>query len=744
MKNLLLLLLIPVASFGQRIKYKDLFPQFSSMSQEEIKYALKEYLAEDPDHPNANFRLAMIYEKHYKGADPLTEYAYAMANANEAKLRFVKAKQLIDEREVDRNNDYYLTIFKTFDAKGRPSVAYPLVANKITKGYDSAVQFLEKMPVIYKNFTRSVKHYDQAVKIFAQISNEYPSPEDLYLLHTPALEQRLTSLKSNYDSCLYFLDQYLAHTKEYPLQQHRQKYKIRPIETYRLDGLITRLNFLTDNIELWNYGAWVDQVRKTIGTQIADLRVKVNASNQRFDEALEKINSSPASQMPTMARLDKQLVFNLNNFDRQSMILALLEYKNFRQEWDIASRTQEPDTTFSDRNAEIYSNLIYHSRKADTLIKEFKTRITPQEVKKHSEFVSRFYGGQPGLEKFGLSEQERITTSFNNYSQLLRENLLKAQQPEVVLMNKEKSVKSGRWVVPLVVSTSDSLTRAEQGLLITKFNQKNADGSAYLAGVYKPDKKKNIFITYLVRVGADGRVAWQKDISMAVDSAAVNDAHTYPGPVVTTQEGCALLVRSVHATRGDGVNTFIYFNDRGEEKTRKRLKGTPFPRYLIYNESSNSFVMLMKGTDAAENFTEQQNITALSLNVLGDVLWQRDIALMGTVVNLISVSDGYLIAGNYLAMRDQNGKEIRTKTSAKECSPYLIKLSEKGEVLQIKPLAVPFSFCLKRAVKVNNNSINLIGYKEPIDTALLKPLIASEPVLHTMTNRQGDVVCTNY
>ncbi|NJN42567.1 MAG: hypothetical protein HC811_10405 [Flammeovirgaceae bacterium] len=88
-KKLLLIILIlgSLPAAGQ-VKYKDLFLTFSGMSETELKSTLKEYLAQDPDHPNANFRLAMIYNSIYKRSDPLTEYAFALANAEQAKLRF--------------------------------------------------------------------------------------------------------------------------------------------------------------------------------------------------------------------------------------------------------------------------------------------------------------------------------------------------------------------------------------------------------------------------------------------------------------------------------------------------------------------------------------------------------------------------------------------------------------------------------------------------------------------------------
>src|SRR5205085_6659253 len=138
------------------VKYRDLVINLPTLSAEQQKNQLKEYVGVDVDHPNANFRLALLYERNYRTADPLTAFAFTMANAEQARNRYLKAGQLCDSREVERNNEYYAPIFKTFDEKGRPSVPFATVSAKITNGYDSAGMFLDKMPSIYKAFTRSV------------------------------------------------------------------------------------------------------------------------------------------------------------------------------------------------------------------------------------------------------------------------------------------------------------------------------------------------------------------------------------------------------------------------------------------------------------------------------------------------------------------------------------------------------------------------------------------------------------
>ncbi len=741
--TLLLLLSISFWASAQRLKFKELFPLLQGMSNEHAKYSLKEYLIEDLDHPNANFRLALLYEKNYRETDPLTDYRYAMANAEQAKIRYIKAKQLVDEREVDRNNEYYFPIFRTFDSKGKPNVPFINVSTKISKGYDSTSQFLEKMEPIYQDFTKSVNYYDQAVKIFADINSRYMSPEDLYLLHDAKLDERFTELKKNYDSSLFHLDRYLKRTTEYPIKNHKQKYTIHPLSTYRLDGLVTRLNFLTSNIDLWGYGPWVDQVRKIVSTQVADLRTKIITANTKLDESLTAISKSAVGQVPQPIKLDKQLVFNLNNLDRQSAILELLEYKTFKQDWEILYQSQTLDSVPSDRNSEIFSNLIYANRRADTLIHLLKNLITPLDFEKHKEFVSRSFGSKAALDTYVDTEQKTIASSFEEYQSQLMGSILGTEKSRELVALKENFIKAGKWNIPLTIKR-DSLEKIDQGILMTQFKKKNPDGSVYISGLYKPDKKKNNIVTYLHHLNPDGKVSWSRDISVPIDSLVAGDAHTSAVAMTTTSEGCALLVRSVHLTRGDVKNTFIYLNEKGEEKIRKKMKETAYPRLLIYSEKTNSFVVTLKGQEQKQNYASAEDITLVNINALGDMTWKRDIQLTGTVVDMTSLIDSYILTGNFMIMRDQTGKEVRTKVAAFECSPYLIKIGERGEVLVTNPISTPYSVYLSRIVKVNDNSINLLGYKETIESGAQRQFTTFDKVIHVMTNRFGEIICSNY
>jgi hypothetical protein len=745
MRNLLIayFLLLPVLAGAQRMKYSELVLTFNGMSDEEVKNELKDYMSADNTEPNTYFRLGIIYEKVYKNTDPLTDYKLAVSNAEAASSRFLQATQYVDAKEINRNNEYYYPFFpNSFDAKGKPAVDFSKVAMRIKNGLDSANLYKQKLPAIYYNFTHCVNAYDKSVKMFASLNDKYESLEDLYLLYDDVLDANLTQLKTNYDSAIYYFDQYKVLINEYPIRYHKQNYIIKPIETFRLDGLITRLNFLTDKVELWNYSAWVDAVKKHHTSSIQDLRTKLNEAETKLQESIEKVNAGPVPDFKAYP-LNKQLVLDLNNVDKESAVLALLHYQQYIQAWLHATKNFKRDTANQERNAVTYSEFIHQNRHADTLINEVKSKITDVKVAMHKDFITKFFGSKASLEKYVTDQSAMISQSYQGLAGSLRNSILQKSDSNWMLKNKENLVRHLNRVIPLKIRPVKP-EDLDKGLLSTQYNQKNPDGSAYIAGIYKPDKKINNTVVFVARVMPDGKVAWLNPINPKMDTtSATPDANHQLGPAIVTPEGLAFLVRSEHIINGGKMNTFFYLNDKGEAKVKFRLADVTYPRYLKYLEKQNAFVFVLKGTESKENYSEKEETTITCVNVLKDVMWKKAVALTGILVDMTTVSDGLLLAGNFMTITDSRGNEVRTKQNILESNPFIMRIGEKGEVNPM-PISVPFSFYISKLVRVSDQSVNLIGSRDNFETGVTKTFDYTAPALHIMATKFGQVIYTNY
>ncbi len=720
---------------AQRLRYREVVPALDTITPSEQMLMLRAFLTDEPDQPNANFRLALLHYNIFRKSDPLLEYTKALAHAKETILRLTKAKVLVTASDVKSDNEYYAPIFKTVDARGKPFVDYAVVQQKMTNAMDSAQKFVDKIPAIYRSFTRSVKHYDNAVKLYASINNDYKTLEDIYMLFDEKFNQRLESLKTAYDSSIWYFKSYQGLIAEYPLKKYNQKSHIRDIDVYRMDGLTTTLSFLTQDVEFWNYGDWVQVVRKAHADEIVGVRQKVAATETKLNEMLAKIPTENITN-EELAKVPKDLIFQLNNYDKNSLALALLEYKSFRQHWLVRQKNVARDSAI-DAKLQLYSSLIQINRGADTLLAHVRNAMNPVSMKKHQAYLDKFYGGEKGLMNFVESEKSSISSSFNDYRQILQASLQK-YNPNQEGVN--KYVKIGTFNVPLFTDRK-SVRQLDNASVLTQRISRLPDGSTYLAGVHKMNKKTgNNAIGFVARLNPDGKAAWLKELNFAPDSLAQLDADNYLGDLVTTQEGCAVVVSSVRRSNGLMGNTFVFINEKGELKPLK-LKEKSMSRKLVYQEASNSFIMVFKGDSLRQQYQKDEVVSLTSINILGDLLWHQELNLTGTFQDLIPVRDGYVITGNYGVLKDKSGKEFRTKLAQGQSNPFLAKLSLKGDKSMILPLVSEKSIYIDKVVKVNDGSINLLGYENVFND---DPGTAKGSPMHMMTSYDLKTICSTF
>ena len=190
------LFLLPKINVAQiELDYEeDINPYFVGDSADLVFPLLYDFFKRNNDHPAANLQLAILLEERYKNAHPISDYEAATTNANAAKTLFARAQQLIDDKEVRRNDWYYPNFTNEFRRSGKPIVEFDSVRVVFEKGLKEADSFLTHAPPIYNNFMKMVEQYDLASRNFVRITGDYNSLKDVYLLYDENLKKRFDQI----------------------------------------------------------------------------------------------------------------------------------------------------------------------------------------------------------------------------------------------------------------------------------------------------------------------------------------------------------------------------------------------------------------------------------------------------------------------------------------------------------------------------------------------------------------------
>jgi|GEM_PF-920301 len=734
------LLISAVFTEGLGQKFKDIYPTIEQAEDEQALPVLNAYLINDLDHPGANLLVTMIYDRRYKAADVLTEYEMAVANAQRAKLRLAKCGAIVTERDVKKNSSYYSQFGTGTDSKGRAIVAFSTVSAALVNKNDSVTSFLNKVPSIYKSFVGAVNSYDQAIKMFYQINSRYNSLDDLYLLYNDQLGDSLAMLKQAYDSTLYYLDDYKKQIVEYPINNYKQDYVVKDIDTYRLSGLITQSDFLSNNIEIWNYGQWVDDVNKLVGDDISTLRKDIITYEQNINTSLEK--AAKASNFNSFEPIDrnKELLFKLKKFDNRSLLASIFQYKNRMQY--LKNKTH--NTSYYDTASNIdhqskyafYGEMVNDYYLVDSMLKEVKSRMSPINIDKHKQFIQTYYDGNIGVGEYIGKESKSIKQGFQEYIGTLREAIMDDIIADTVFT--EKIVRFGKRKIPLAVSKTFSIDSIKHGALEATHLKENTDGSRYTAGVHKSTRGIKNAIAYVARISPNEKVTWYKEYDIAIDSAG-SDADNFVTDMQLTSVGCAIIVRSRHLTNQSVLNSLIYIDEEGNEQLNQRLDENAYPRTINYSEKTNSFIIGFRDNDQNQVLTRESPTTLMNINVLGDLLWNVSYTFSGTLENVVNTNDGYILAGNFTAKKDKNGNAVRTKINEKQTNVYLDFVSDQGVVSNTKLITSGESFYLTDVVKVNDSNISLLGHKGIYDPAFRKSQ-SDKDAVYIFTNAKLKVI----
>ncbi len=727
MKKLLIIITLAGSfnSFGQ--KFKDIYPELVKASDEDAVSIIKSYMIEDLDHPTCNLRLALIYERGYKNANPITEFEKAMANAEEAKLRFSKSTMVVDEKEINKNTGYYVDFASGFDSKGRPIVAFSTINEKIRGGYDSAKQFTEQMPIIYDYFTKSVDFHDKAIKAFNEINGQFTSRDKLLLLYNSDMKNKLNQLMQDYDSSIYNLEQYMKTYKSFAPNNFKQKFKVNNIETYRLQGLLTSPSFLIDNIEIWNYKLWAQEIINEAESEVSQLRSDLNAAELGITKALAKLN--PLATVPdfTPYTIDNKLIFSLIKYDNQSLPVAALRYKQFKQTLvQQQALINDRDTTTENAIYQVHlGDLIYYAREADSLLTIMQNRSTEENIEKYDNFFRMHYNGLSGVNQFIEKEKQTAKQVIAQGVADLYNSLKEVTHDKGSLLN----YKGIRLSTIAKIIAADSIGNSPY----TMYKKQSTDGSTYLSGLVKSTKKPNHTNAFMAKVSDGGRVAWYKEFSFTTDNT--NPTTNEIGDMAITPEGCGILVRARNA---EGmVNHLLYLNENGEEIFSKALDISLFPRSMQYVEATNAFIFAHKGATFEQDYKNKETAALMSINILGDVMWSQQFDFAGNIVDIINVKGGFMLIGNYAEIADEEGKTYRTRINTGQTNAFAARFTLQGKLAAVKPIESANNYFIHSVVKVNDKIINLLGNKGSIE-------VAEQEDVHLIVNQKPGIIHTGF
>jgi hypothetical protein len=380
-------------TFGQKVKYKDIFGLLSTKQYEAAEPFLKKYLVENQDNPNAFLFMGIIYQEKSAKDDLLKQTPRVIASMDSAIYFYNKAYQTITEKEIKRNDEYYQMYNRRDLRTGEFGVKLSDVQFDLEKRIEGLRERIDKVKMVRHYFSLSDSLYKKCNTLYRAVQAAYPGQRELYLRGDQPLTSMLKALAIRFDSSTKAFEHYKSSLVTLGKTSYNQIMALNEITDLKKDGA-SLANFYQDNLQVWDYGRFADATVQLIEKEIMPMRAHLLSYDAEINKLHEKLaNDTVSVRSDLTALIDKLLLEQLKKFDTDplpmevfSLKTADLEYRSVRIE-----HRKQADTT----NVHLQVERAQKELKLVSRLDSIATKLASEDIDRKSEdygdFVTKAY-----------------------------------------------------------------------------------------------------------------------------------------------------------------------------------------------------------------------------------------------------------------------------------------------------------------------------------------------------------------
>ncbi len=445
---LISLIFVFYPTFGQKVKYKDLFVLLNAKQYDQAEPFLRKYLADNDDNPNAYLFMGIIFQEKAASNDVLKHTEILMNNLDSAVMFYNMAYNQVDEKEIKRNDEYYQAYNRRDLRTGKFGVKLSDVQFDLEKKMTALKTRKELVKELKQHFDNSEGYYRKAQFLYKDIQLKYPNIKTLYLRSNDTTIVDLKRIASIFDSCMIAFKNYQSTSGKLGNTGYEQELSLREIKSLNDDG-VAPSDFMQDKLEVWDYKKWSEQVITGIEQEVIPMRENLISYDIEINKLREKLKTDSVSVKSDLTKLvDKILYQQLQKYDPDPMPLdvfgmkiAELEYlseqinnKNFRDSADLNLQVKITQAELNEIS------------KMDSLASKLLKRDFDEEAKDYHHFITTAYGTPAVLKSlvkstndFAAREKSRMQNQVSELKEALKWMVSENDSIPVVMEVKEGS-----------------------------------------------------------------------------------------------------------------------------------------------------------------------------------------------------------------------------------------------------------------------------------------------------------------
>lgn len=414
--NTVILMILGIAGLAQTANFKKILNDRTSVDREVFYDQLIQFQKENVNFSNVYYQIGKVEQEIFAGLDPIVDRVASRQRIYNAKTNFGLAKNYLDPKEVSRFPEWY----DVPDLDDKDSVS-SMGVKKIGKSHENAENYALYYADLLVNYDKAVFHYLKAREGFIEINTSADNLRQLFLKADDSLKLAVKSVGVSFDSSMYYIDIYRDIYQKLP---HKKKRKVninrRRIDHFRMNG-ITPVNFLADDIDVWDYKQWSEGFLELLKIEVDGLQNEIKTAFKFFTATNDKMIKGDECIQAQLDDLKFQRIINLiTKYDNESVLIDIfqyliskLEYGNkYVYEKNCNKLNAPPTDDYLSRKARIYQNMFVSFQKADSLDEAITASGHGQES--FQWFFDDLMPGENGSATFAQNQEEENYRSFKD------------------------------------------------------------------------------------------------------------------------------------------------------------------------------------------------------------------------------------------------------------------------------------------------------------------------------------------
>ncbi|MEQ9467317.1 MAG: hypothetical protein RLN88_07885 [Ekhidna sp.] len=389
----ILFILISIGAQAQKIKYKDLFPLLSAKKYDEAGPQLIQFLSDpkNAEEANANLQMGMWLEDRFLKYDVVADSSLVYQVGDSAVFFLEKAKGLIDEKELKKQDEYYQAFFRRDLRTGEFGIKVSDVHLDIEKKVEGIEKRIADVKEMHRRVVKVENNQKAAMDKYRDITTKFTAYNNMLIGADQEIQAMLADIESNGRKGVENAKGVQELAEKLGSDKYREEVNLKSIEQFGVDGM-NASNIRSGVIEIWNFEEWARDAQSEIIGGVALFKTMVNKYAEEIRTKKEQVKNS---QDVEVGYFPDDLQQQFNKYDPESTVEKLLKIEMYEaritKQVDIQLNPALTDSSLIGPQLEIFSAAYEDAKNMNVLVESITSDDLETAKKKYKDYIESFF-----------------------------------------------------------------------------------------------------------------------------------------------------------------------------------------------------------------------------------------------------------------------------------------------------------------------------------------------------------------